>query len=109
MKDKIPLIDALPKLMIGAGVLLFVFGWMTWENLAWRSAYASIQPGTNITALESQFKALKPVPRRCEYSRGGFWEHDSYAHLVIAGPNRWKYVFYLDPNNCVVDKGKWWD
>ncbi len=109
MKDRNPILDALPKLMVGAGLLLMIFGWLTWENLGWKSAYAGIQPGMTRAQLEQQFDSLKPAPRRCEYSLGGFWERNSYAHLVIAGPNRWKYVFYLDPYNRVLDKAKWWN
>jgi len=33
----------------------------------------------------------------------------SYSHVIIAGPNRWKYVFYLNSKNRVLDKAKWWN
>lgn len=102
-------LNAVPRMLMVVGVLLFVYGSLTWENLAWRGTYAGVQRGTTSAAVESQFKGLKPAPRRCDYSLGGFWQRDSYAHLVIAGPNRWKYVFYLDPQNRVLDKAKWWD
>jgi hypothetical protein len=109
MKAKRSFLNAIPRILMAAGVLLFVFGALTWENMTWRGAFTSVQPGTTMSAVESQFKGLKPAPRSCDYSLGGFWQHDSYAHLVIAGPNRWKYVFYLDPQNRVLDKAKWWN
>lgn len=102
------LLSFFPRLMIAVGVLLFFAGAITWENVSWRRAYSAVSPGMEQSVVEDTFKQLRPEPRSCEYGLGGFWKRDAYAYLVIAGPNRWKYVFYLDPSGKVVHKAKWW-
>ena len=100
--------NAIPRLFVGAGVLAFVAGWLTWESLAWRRTYNGIKPGMTLSTVQTRFNSLKPPPRFCELSPGGFWKQDSSSHLIIAGPNRWKYCFYLDADHRVIDKVKWW-
>jgi len=109
MSLKVLLWSALPRAFVGFGALFMVFGLVTWENLAWRSTYRDIRPGMQLPAVEARFKGLRPPPRFCTVSTGGFWNRESASHLVVAGPNRWKYVFYLDTRNRVVDRAKWWD
>lgn len=108
MKENKSILNLLPRLLVVFGVLFFIAGAMTWENMGWRAAYSSIQPGMDMASVNARFKSLDPPPCQCSYSRGGFWEREAYAHLVVTGPNRWKYVFYIGTNGKVVDKKKWW-
>ena len=108
MSVKALLVGLAPRALVSVGALFFVFGCLTWENMAWRSAYKSVQPGMTVSAVECQFKSLSPAPRNCTVSPGAFWKRECASHLVISGPNHWKYVFYLDSENRVVDKDKWW-
>ena len=109
MKPKDNLLwNILPRLLMIAGILTFLAGAITWENLGWRAAYISVQMGADEKAVEQAFGGLSPKPRSAVFSPGGFWNRESHSHLVIAGPNRWKYVFYFDANDRLVEKAKWW-
>ena len=107
MTVKALLVGLAPRALLGVGALFFVFGWVTWENLAWRATYNGVQPGMTMTAVLAEFKSMEPAPRSCTATPGGFWKRESARHLIIAGPNRWKYVFYLDNRNRVGDKARW--
>jgi len=79
----------------------------TWENLAWRRTFADVKPGMSATAVQARFNCLHPklISRR----PGGLGERKSHSHIYIIGKNDWQYVIYLDANDHVIGKHKWWD
>ena len=79
----------------------------TWENLAWRRTFADVKPGMSATAVEARFNCLHP--KFIGRYPGGGWERKSHSHIGIVGPNHWAYEIYLDANDHVIGKHKWWD
>ena len=99
--------------------LAIVSGWwfVCREHRDWASAFASVQKGMTIQEVRTVYEPFTGrddklswqtnLNQRDLQKEGAPAESVSYVHYF--GPNHWRYRIYLDPQETVVFKQKWWD